>query len=210
MNSKILLSLLTIGVASAGMGYGTYAFFSDTETAADNLFTAGDLDLTLNGLNGVTAAVSASNFAPGDSKSGSILLRNEGSIFTGDAQGHTVDLDLKAALAVTDDQGNIDDADDGGVSTIPLSRYLVLTSLTYDGASLLGSVGDADADGVANTLADLEAAGPILDLADPGAAGKSLAFTVEFATTGGNDLKRDVVDVDFTFFLAQAGEADLS
>ncbi len=210
MNYKVLLSLLTIGLASTGLGYGTYAFFSDTEVSSANIFTAGDLDLTLDGLNGVTGTLSASNFAPGDSVSGAITLRNEGSIFTGDAQGHTVDVDMKASTVVTDDEGNENDADDGGVSATGLDQYLVMTALTYDGVDLLTLVGDADGDGRANTLADLAAAGAITDLADPGAAGKDLAITLLFSTDGGNDLKRDAVDLTFTFFLAQAGEVDLA
>lgn len=210
MNTKILISLLTIGVASAGLGYGTFAFFSDTETSGSNLFTAGDLDLTLNGQNSVVTALSASNFAPGDFASGSILLRNEGSIFTGDAQGHLVDLDLRASVSVTDDLGLPADPDDGGVSTTPLSKFITITALSYDGSSILGLVGDADGDLRPNTLADLAARGPFIDFADPGAAGRSLAMTVQFATDGGNDLKRDEVDLTITFFLSQQGETDLA
>jgi spore coat-associated protein N len=210
MNTKILFTLLTIGVASAGLGYGTFAFFSDTEESTDNLFTAADLDLTLNGQNGVTASIVGANFAPGDVTSGSIVLRNEGSIFTGDAQNHTVDLDFRAITTVTDDLGNPDDADDGGASAIAFDQYLTITALTYNGTSLLPQIGDVDGDGRFNTLADLEARGEFLDLADPGAAGKTLAIAVQFATDGPNHLKRDVVDLAFTFFLAQSGEVDLA
>lgn len=210
MNTKILLSIATLGIASASLGYGTYAFFSDTEKSQGNLFTSGDLDLTLNGLNGVTATILGTNFAPGDTTSGTLTLRNEGSIFTGDAQGHVVDLDLKGVVEVTDDLGNVADIDDGGVSAQPLSKYLTITALSYDGSSLLGSIGDADGDGRNNTLADLAAKGPIKDLADPGAAGKALAMTVLFATDGPNHLKRDVAQLDLSFFLSQAGEADLA
>jgi predicted ribosomally synthesized peptide with SipW-like signal peptide len=42
---KALAGLGTIGVASAGAGLGTSAFFSDTETFTDNQLTAGELDL---------------------------------------------------------------------------------------------------------------------------------------------------------------------
>ncbi|HWG90889.1 MAG TPA: TasA family protein [Candidatus Thermoplasmatota archaeon] len=210
MNFRILASLLVIGVMSAGVGYGTFAFFSDTETSTGNTFLAGDLDLTLNGQNGVTGTITSNNFAPGDSTSGSLLLRNEGSIFTGDAQGHTVDLDLKVNVTVIDDQGNPADPEDGGVSTVGLDKFLILTTFSYDGTSLLGQIGDLDADGRANTLADAKLAGVFKDLADPGATGKSLAVTVQFSPAAGNDLKRDQVSVDFTFYLSQAADADLS
>jgi hypothetical protein len=45
MKSKILMSLLIIGVASIVMGMGFSAQFSDTEKSEGNLFTAGIIDL---------------------------------------------------------------------------------------------------------------------------------------------------------------------
>lgn len=41
----MLLGLGTVGVASAGAGLGTTAYFSDTESFADNMLTAGELNL---------------------------------------------------------------------------------------------------------------------------------------------------------------------
>lgn len=209
MNLKILGSLLTLALASTALGYGTFAFFSDTETAAQNLFTAGDLDLTIDDEQGTLATITGTNFAPGDTVSGSLVLHNKGSITTADGV-HAVDLDFKAATIVTDDPGNPNDIDDGGQSLVAFDRWLTLTSFTYDGQSLLGQIGDKDGDGRSNTLSDLGAANVFKDLADPGASGKTLALTVTFATDGPNYLKRDSVDVSFTFFLAQAGEVDLS
>ena len=42
---KMLLGLGAVGVASAGAGLGTTAYFNDTETFEDNILTAGELDL---------------------------------------------------------------------------------------------------------------------------------------------------------------------
>ncbi|MFB6076221.1 MAG: TasA family protein [Candidatus Aenigmatarchaeota archaeon] len=47
MNSKILVALMIIGIASTVAGAGTYAYFSDTETISGNTFTAGTLDLKI-------------------------------------------------------------------------------------------------------------------------------------------------------------------
>jgi len=44
---KVLAGLGTIGVASAGVGLGTSAYFSDVETFTNNRLVAGSLDLTL-------------------------------------------------------------------------------------------------------------------------------------------------------------------
>lgn len=209
MDTKILASLMTIGIASAGLGYGTYAYFSDTETSTGNIFTAGSIDLLLNGADSVTATIGHANFAPGDSTSGSILLKNMGSIYTGDASGHTVDLDLKVTTAVTDDLGTAD-PDNGGASTgAMLDSWITVDSFTYAGVAV-AAVGDSDGDGRANTLADYEHAGVFADKADPGATGKTLALSVTFRADAPNHLKRDVVDLSFTFYLAQAAAADLA
>lgn len=42
---KIAIRVLLIGVVAAAVGYGTSAFFSDTETSADNTFRTGAIDL---------------------------------------------------------------------------------------------------------------------------------------------------------------------
>ena len=45
MNRRILASIMVIGLVAAGAGLSTTALFNDTETSADNQFTAGELDL---------------------------------------------------------------------------------------------------------------------------------------------------------------------
>ena len=45
MNKKILVSVLTIGVVAIAAIGGTIAYFSDTETSANNIIVAGDIDL---------------------------------------------------------------------------------------------------------------------------------------------------------------------
>lgn len=49
LNTKVLLSGAMIVAAAAVVIGATFAFFSDTETSADNTFTAGSIDLTLGG-----------------------------------------------------------------------------------------------------------------------------------------------------------------
>jgi predicted ribosomally synthesized peptide with SipW-like signal peptide len=46
---KILGSVGTVGIAGAAAGYGTSAFFSDSEAFANNQLTAGSLDLSVTG-----------------------------------------------------------------------------------------------------------------------------------------------------------------
>lgn len=49
MDTKILISLMMIGIAGFGIAMGTMAYFSDTETSTGNTMAAGTLDLKLNG-----------------------------------------------------------------------------------------------------------------------------------------------------------------
>jgi len=51
MNKKILASIFVIGILALAMGYGTYSFFSDTEKSTGNVFTAGTIDIAVNGWN---------------------------------------------------------------------------------------------------------------------------------------------------------------
>ena len=52
MNKKILLGILMIGLVSALAGAGVYAYFSDTETSTENVFTAGEINLSIDPTDG--------------------------------------------------------------------------------------------------------------------------------------------------------------
>lgn len=77
---KILgMSLLMITLMAA-VGGGTWAWFQDTETSANNSLTAGTLDLNVNGGNSANATFTLANLAPGNVGSGSGVLSNVGSL----------------------------------------------------------------------------------------------------------------------------------
>lgn len=48
LDKKILASVFIIGLLALGIGYGTYSYFSDTETSTGNVFQAGTIDLAVN------------------------------------------------------------------------------------------------------------------------------------------------------------------
>ena len=79
-----MISLLVIGIALGGLGLGTFAWFTDSDTVADNQIAAGTLDLgvwtTVNGVNG--AKLSISNLEPSNEFQdlGYIVIYNKGSI----------------------------------------------------------------------------------------------------------------------------------
>jgi predicted ribosomally synthesized peptide with SipW-like signal peptide len=62
---KILLSLAIIAVVSAASVGATKAYFTDQATVANNTFTAGKLDFTLNGDMTETQSLAISNLEPG-------------------------------------------------------------------------------------------------------------------------------------------------
>lgn len=182
---------MLVGMLSAGIGYGTFAYFNDSQTSNANIFTAGTLALTLGGAQNVNAFIGASNFAPGDTVSGSLTLTNAGTISAYDAEGHAVDLTISASEGAVDRTG----------APIDMGRVLEITAISYDGASMLAGISDANLNGWKD-LSDLEAAGA-KTVADPGAAGKVLSLTVRFHPTAANEYQGARDTLAFTFNLAQ-------
>ncbi len=83
---QLLGGALTLGAASAASGAGTFALFSDTETATGSI-TAGSLDLSIentagdvtNG-DGTLSFLNASSVTPGDDGTATVTLKNVGSL----------------------------------------------------------------------------------------------------------------------------------
>jgi len=80
MNKKILASIFVIGMLALAMGWGTYSWFSDTETSSGNTFTAGTLNL--DGTDMATFTFGPiGNMAPGDITGTAVItVKNGGSI----------------------------------------------------------------------------------------------------------------------------------
>jgi len=80
MNKKILASIFVIGMLALAMGWGTYSWFSDTETSTGNTFIAGTLNL--DGTNMATFTFGTiDNMAPGDITGTAVItVKNGGSI----------------------------------------------------------------------------------------------------------------------------------
>lgn len=84
-NATILASIIVMALVASAVGVGTQAWFSDTGTSSSNTFTTGTLILKLsNGPTweeGVTATwTSPSNWAPSESFTSTLYLKNTGSI----------------------------------------------------------------------------------------------------------------------------------
>lgn len=86
INSRIALSMATIGAAGILTVGATFAFFSDSGSSNNNVFSSGTLDLNIRDndqgfQDAVTAStVSPSNWAPGESFQSYLCFKNNGSI----------------------------------------------------------------------------------------------------------------------------------
>jgi spore coat-associated protein N len=120
MIKKILMSVMTITAVGALVGGGIYAYFSDIEASNGNTFTAGTLDLNLDGGNINVVKFTVGDVKPGDSGGGTWTVTNVGNI-----DGY---LDLESC-SVSEDIGSTTDpelADEGGSDTAQLGNYLMV------------------------------------------------------------------------------------
>jgi len=78
---KILLSLMTIGIVSAGVFGATKAFFTDTETSAGNTFSAGTIDIAVDGTNPWTRSTpyQFADMKPSQVEYANFVIKNVGS-----------------------------------------------------------------------------------------------------------------------------------
>ena len=171
-------------------GIGTWAYFQDTETSTGNVFAAGTLDLKTDDVDGVTQTLYASNLKPGDNVSGSITLKNTGSV-----AGSTLDL----AFSYVESDSSPNPAD---MSADATAAVIELTTLNLGGSNLLGSVSDNNINGYKD-VEDLKNA----NLSDPtgidASATKDFTITVQFRGDAGHDFQSDGINITMTFTLNQ-------
>lgn len=199
---KIVKSLLIIAIVLGAVGATTKAFFSDTGTSSANTFTAGTLNLKLDGVDDTTANWTMPNMAPGDSVSGSVVLTNIGSLTANHIEINSVVNSITDVVPVT-------------ANTI--DKYLQITAATYNGDNLLSAgdggknLNDSNGNGWID-LDDLENAvnageGGQLDNLTAPASGdadtKTLSMTIMFRTSAPNDLQGDSDTMAMTFTLNQ-------
>ncbi len=131
MNTKILMSLLIIGLTAMAVGGAmTGAYFSDTEESTGNTFTAGELDLTTSS---TTMPFSMGSMKPDDYGVGKVTLSNAGTI--GDAE-----LDI-AISAIANNENSIIEPEEDYDNTSDVgelgSELLVVMCLDRDQSGTL-------------------------------------------------------------------------
>lgn len=80
MRSKILLAISAIVLSASLIIGGTLAAFSDYGTSNNNTFTAGRLDLTIDGNENHDLKFNVTNMRPRNQPKGKFVLKNKGSI----------------------------------------------------------------------------------------------------------------------------------
>ena len=144
MNKKLILGFVGIVVVGSGVAVGTRAYFSQQGEVKSNTFSTGTLALKLDGAEEATATWNIVAGGPGDEVSGTVNIKNAGSIVA----DH---IEITAINTVTE-SGTAP----GSTSTTPLDTVLEITVLTYDGVDVLDQVTDENGNGIKD-LDDLEA-----------------------------------------------------
>jgi hypothetical protein len=151
----------------------------------------GTLDLKTNNLDGVTKTLYTTNMAPGGYFGPSaIQLRNAGSL-----DGST----LNIAFTYVESDGSPNSVNKSADDT---AAMIEVTTLSYDGSSLLGSVTDANANGYKD-LQDLKNANLNGQSGINASATKNFQIAVQLRSSTGNDYDADGIDLTMTFTLNQ-------
>lgn len=188
---KKILGLTIAFMLLIGMGgIGTWAYFQDTETSTGNVFAAGTLDLKTNDVDGVTQTLYASNLKPGDNVSGSITLKNSGSV-----AGST--LDLAFSYVESDNIYNSVNKSDHETAA-----QMELTALNYGGSSLLTSVSDDNFNGYRD-VEDLKNANLTGQSGINPSATQDFTITVQLRGDTAGDFQSDGINITITFTLNQ-------
>ncbi len=171
-------------------GIGTWAYFQDTETSTGNVFAAGTLDLKTDDVDGVSQTLYASNLKPGDNVSGSITLKNAGSV-----AGAT--LDLVFSYVESDSSPNPAD-----MSTDATAAVIEVTTLNYGIDDLLPGISDYQPNGYTD-IEDLKNANLAGQTGIDASATKDFTITVQFRGDAGHDFQSDGINITMTFTLNQ-------
>lgn len=192
MKTKLLMSIVAIGIAGLMLGAGTFAYFNDSATAKDNEFTAGGLDLELkdddenfqlNPFNDdwddtKATWVSPDNWMPGETVHAILNFTNPGNgdiksmamdfnVVSRDGNGDGSRLDEK--IIITQWREHFKDTESGS------EDWWYYTDIAELEGWLKNSGGAANGDGIL-TLAELDACNDFLGKGAPGPVTQDAIF----------------------------------
>ena len=214
---KILgLSIAVLLITGLVVG-GTLAYFSDTETSTGNTFTAGTLNLTLNGEDGTSLIhFTVANVNPDESGVQTWTLVNAGnlpgfidlsSIAVGNAENYDADTDEAEKLPAVGGDADTSDATGGG----ELAANLDVVLFVDDGGTT-GTANNGILDGDEATIYNGKLAGGTLaesydqDLALAASGTTYLSMTWSVADSVGNTIMGDSCTLAMTVELDQTND----
>ena len=195
---------MTIALVGALVGGGVFAYFSDTETSTGNTFTAGTLDLNLDGGNTNVVKFTVSDVKPGDSSGATWTVANVGTL-----AGY---LDLESisvseAIGTTTDPEEADEPTSS--DTTQLGNYLLVHLFIDTDNDGSWDSGETDILGTAATPVAINtiAASYALNLSLAASGGTNyITLTWSVATSTDNRIQGDSVTLNITFELQQRSE----
>lgn len=179
----ILMGLLAIGILVVGIGVGTGAIWSDTQSVDANTFSTGTVDISTTP---ASAVVTYSNMAPGDSTTQSLVVDNLGTLelrYAISSSATNTDLKgLKDQLVLT-------------IKTIDVTTPLVPCD-NFDGTQLY----TGDLDGTTGALVGSNAQGAQAgDRVLAASTNETLCFRVELPLATGDAFQNATTTATFTF-----------
>ena len=192
--SKLIASIICIGVIAWLVIGSVQARFSDIESTQNNNFTAGILDLKTNDTDGVTQTLYLIGFIPGESSgTQTITLKNNGNL-----NGSSLDI----SLTYLQDDGTNPPGATGTRTADEVASEIIVTTLTYDGSDLLGSVADSNSNGYKD-IYDIAAANLSGQSGISTGATKDFVIAVQLQSGLGTAYEADgiVVTMNFTINL---------
>ena len=186
-----VLSLLVLGVVGILLGSGTFAYFSDTEESRGNYIAAGTLDLEFSedGNNWFSytsgyPVLQATDVKPGDSVSGTLYVRNNG----------TIDGDLYLNISITQCNDNdVTEPEGSNNNQCEIKDKIWVNVTKLDGNWINKTLAQWDNGGY-ESLGDLSGG-------DQG----TIDYEINLPASVGNEIQDDRVDFNIEFLLLQDG-----
>jgi predicted ribosomally synthesized peptide with SipW-like signal peptide len=197
---KWLPILGSLAVIAALVSIGAFAWFSDTETSNNNTFTAGSLDLVLDGNNGTNVVKwTVGPINPGNQPKGTFHLVNGGTI--------TGYLDIENIVVTSQENTIIEPEANAGDTTDPEGELEdVLNLRLFHDVDCNGWIGTGETvffNGKVSTIA----ANYDQNIAIPAGGNTCITGIYDWwSTPDDNKAMTDSFELDFTFELGQTSE----
>jgi predicted ribosomally synthesized peptide with SipW-like signal peptide len=192
LSSFLLLGGLGVAALGAQVGPGVSAFFTDSATASANSFTAGTLDIKLNGSDSVTGLFSISPMAPGDAQTQQVDVSNGGNL--------ALRYSIAAGTATNADGLGLKDALQLRIKTLGTS------CAAFDGTALYdSSTGNDGIDGPASgrLVGDAAQGSQAGDRSLATSGSESLCFQVSLPLSAANSLQGATTTAEWVFSAEQ-------